>query len=163
MLHQHHGNPPRLTHVENKAGEIFLLLCVHACHRLVHQQDGGLLRQRAAKIDALAQAVAEAADRLVADRLDFKQLDDFLDDFAVAHLLAPARAEIEKRRRDRTFHVNVTADHDVFDHGHIREDVRALEGSRQTGAHDIMDPHAGDHRTIEAHFTLLRPIEPAEA
>ena len=59
--------------------------------------------------------------------------------------------------------MDVTANHDVFDHSHAREDVRALESSRQAHARDLVYALAGDRSTGEAHLAFLRPVETAQA
>jgi hypothetical protein len=49
-------------------------------------------------------------------------------------LLALACPEIQEGRGDRTRHMNMAADHDILDHRHAGEYVRALKRSRQPGA-----------------------------
>ena len=55
--------------------------------------------ERAAKLDALLQAVGQLADRRAADVLDFEEVDDLLDLLAVLDLFvaAPARATASAR------------------------------------------------------------------
>ena len=57
----------------------------------------GLERQRAAKLDALAQAVGERRRRLLAQVLQLQELDDLLARRAVADLLALRQAPVERR------------------------------------------------------------------
>src|SRR3546814_9227501 len=78
MLDQHHRNAAGFADIENKASQIFLFFGIHARHRLVHQQDLRLLRKGTTEIDSLTLAIAERADRTVADRLHLEQFDDFL-------------------------------------------------------------------------------------
>ena len=59
--------------------------------------------------------------------------------------------------------MDMAADHDVFDHRHAGEYVRALKRSRQPGARDIVDTQTGNQRVVEMHLAFLRPIEPAQA
>jgi hypothetical protein len=59
--------------------------------------------------------------------------------------------------------MDMAADHDVFDHRHAGEYVRALKRSRQPGARDIVDTQTGNQRVVEMHLAFLRPIEPAHA
>src|SRR5690606_41482452 len=78
-------------------------------------------------------------------------------------LLALRPGEVEERLRDRAAHVEMTADHDVVDHRHAREDVRALEGPRQARPRDGMDGHRTDILAEERDASLLRPVEAAQA
>ena len=55
-----------------------------------------LHRQRAAKVDALLQAVGQRAHRGLADVLDLEEVDDLLDLLAVGDLLAQRRAEPQR-------------------------------------------------------------------
>src|SRR5690606_16285779 len=116
-----------------------------------------------AQVDALAQPVAEVADRLVPDRLDLEELDDLLDDLAMTRLLALRPVEIEEGLRDRTAHVEMASDHDVVDDAHPREDVRALEGARKAGPGDRVHRHGADVLAEERDASLLRPVEAAQA
>ncbi len=70
-LDEYDGDAARLAYVEDEPGEVFLFLVVHPGHRLVHQQNFRLLRERVAEVDTLAQAISKCSDRLMADRSGF--------------------------------------------------------------------------------------------
>jgi hypothetical protein len=90
VLDEHDGGAELVVHVEDEAAHVLLFFHVHAGHRLVQQQHVRLGGQRAGQLDALLQAVGQAADRRLADGLDFQELDDLLDLDAVRDLLRAA-------------------------------------------------------------------------
>lgn len=118
------------------------------------------MRQGAAQIDPFAQAIAQRAHRLVADRLDFQKVDDLLGSLAVLGLFAHHRAKVEKGLNNVRIHQGVPADHDVFDHGLPGEKMGALKGSRQTAARDLVDPQPRHVLSRQFHMPLLGAVEP---
>src|SRR6266478_4740705 len=85
-----------LVDVEDEAAHVFLLLDVHAGHRLVEQQELGLGGERAPELHALLQPVGQSAGRGLTDRLDLEEVDDPLDERAVLDLLTAGRAPVER-------------------------------------------------------------------
>src|SRR6187399_2792702 len=65
-----------VVHVEHKARHVFLLLDIHAGHRLVKQQQLRLHGERAPKLHTLLQPVGQPADRHATDYLDLEEIDD---------------------------------------------------------------------------------------
>ena len=67
MLDQQDRRMAFLAGIENEAGDIFLLLLIHAGHRLVEDQERRLSGKCARQFHALLHAERNDLDRLVAD------------------------------------------------------------------------------------------------
>src|SRR5437899_1401248 len=97
-----------LVDVEDEAAHVFLLLDVHAGHRLVEQQEPGLGGQRPRELDALLQPVRQPAGRRLADGLDLAEVDDPFDEGPVLELLAPGRSPVERLEQEAAAHLQKT-------------------------------------------------------
>ena len=80
----------------------------------------------------------------MADGLDLQELDDFLHHFPMDNLFAPGGTEVEERLCQVRAHVHVAAHHQVLDHRHSGENVRALKGPGQALARDFVDRHVAN-------------------
>src|SRR5437879_1878305 len=100
VLDQRDSRVELVVDVEDEAAHVFLLLDVHAGHRLVEQQELGLGGERAPELHALLQPVGQSAGRRLADRLDLQQIDDPLDEHAVLDLLTAGRAPVERLQQE---------------------------------------------------------------
>ena len=109
------------------------LFKVHAGHGFIEQDDLGFQCDGAGEFDALAQAIRKRAGMLVANVLDFEEVDDFFDGGAVLgfFLLRPADP-ISHAAGEAGFHQMVAADHDVIEHGHAGEEREILKGAANT-------------------------------
>ena len=93
-------------------------LDVHAGHRLVEQQHRRFGCQRARQLDTLLQAVRQAADRRLADMLDFEEVDHLLHLAAVRQFLAPGAANVDRLLDEACLHLRDAAGHHVVEHTH---------------------------------------------
>ena len=150
VLDQHDGGAELVVDVEDEAAHVLLLLDVHAGHRLVEQQHLRLHRQRAAEVDALLQAVGQAADRRLAVGLDLEEVDDALDDCAVLDLLALGGAPADGLLEEVGLHLQVAPGHDVVDHAHALEQRQVLEGARDAHLGHLARVHVPEGLAAEA-------------
>jgi hypothetical protein len=162
VLDQDDGRAPLGVDVENEAGNILLLLLVHAAHRLVEQQQLRVERERAAELDALAQAIGEGAGRLLADVLELQELDEFLDPRAVAHLLSLRRTPVDERGEHTSAHMHVPPEHDVVEHGKATEQRNVLERAGDAELGDGGGFGVGDVAAFELDSAAGRAVEAAD-
>src|SRR5262249_6545478 len=87
VLDQRDGGAELIVHVKNETRHVLLLLEVHACHRLVEQQQIGLHGERAPKFDPLLQPIRQPPNLDLADVRDLQEINDFLDAPPVSDLL----------------------------------------------------------------------------
>jgi hypothetical protein len=104
----------------------------------------------------------------VSHGLDLEEVDDLLDELALADLLLPAGAEVEEGLPHRVAHVNVPAQHQVVQHAHVLEQLDVLEGSCHPPAGDAARPRAGElvprlRVLVEDDVPLLRAVQAADA
>ena len=156
VLDQDDGDAALLVHVEDVARHVLLLVLVHAAHGLVEQQDLGLQRQRAAELDALAQAVGQRRGRLLAQVLQLQELDDLLARRAVPDLLALRQAPVEHAAEHARAHAHVPAEHEVVEHGQAAEQGDVLERARDAERGDGARPLAGDVAALERDAAAVR-------
>jgi hypothetical protein len=137
------------------------------CHRLVEQQDRRLHAQRAAELDALLDAVGQAADDPLAHRLDLQQVDDLLDELAVSDLLPTRRAEVDERCRHPVLHVHMAPQHEVVEHRHVLEQLDVLKRTRDAEPGDPTRPRprqlVGARAVVQHDRPLLRSVQAAGA
>ena len=159
MLDQGDGGAEFVVHVEDEAGHVLFLLDVHARHGFVKQQKLRLGRQRASQFDALLQAIGQAADGRLADILNFKEVDDFFDFFAVLRLF-PLRATPPDRLTEQArFHHRQAAGHDVVQHTHAIEKGDILEGARDAQTGDLIGLHRPAPVALEPDLSFLRDVK----
>ncbi len=151
--------PIVIVDVEDVARHVLLFLEVHAGHRLVEQQQVRLHRQRAAKLDALLQAVSQPPDRHAADLLDLEEVDDLLDAVAVLDLLFHRRAMPQQLPEEPAVHLQRAAGHDVVERGHAAKQRHVLEGARDAALGRIVRSHLGARLALEGDAALLRRVE----
>src|SRR6266566_4906768 len=123
--------------VEDEAAHVFLLLDVHAGHRLVEQEELGLGGERAPELHALLQPVGQSAGRGLADRLDLQKIDDPLDERAVLDLLTAGRAPVERLQQEASPRFEEPPRHEVVEHAHALEQGHVLEGSGDAEDGDV--------------------------
>src|SRR5688500_13088630 len=163
VLDQHDGRAELVVDVEDEAAHVLLLLDVHAGHRLVEQQHLGLHRERAAQVDALLQAVGHAAHRRLAVGLDLEEVDDALDELAVADLLALGRPDAQRLQQQVALHAQVAARHDVVEHAHALEQREVLEGARDAHLGHLARVHVLEGAAAEVDLALLRAVDAVDA
>src|SRR6267378_1655305 len=130
VLDEHDGRAELAVDVENEARHVFLLLDVHAGHRLVEQQQLGLGGERPPELHALLQAVRQLAGRRLADRLDLEEVDHALDECAVGQLLALGRSPPDRVQQEVAAHLEQPPRHEVVEHAHALEERDVLKGAR---------------------------------
>src|SRR5574343_1095916 len=163
VLDQDDGGAEFLVDVEDEAAHVLFLLDVHAGHRLVEQQHAGLHGQGAAQVDALLQAVGQAAHRGLAEGLDLEEVDDVLDEGAVRALLALGRAPADRLLEEVGLHLQVAARHDVVDHAHALEERQVLEGARHPHLGHLAAVHVAEGLAPEGDLALLRRVDAVDA
>src|SRR5207302_1529837 len=151
-----------LIDVEDEAAHVLLLLDVHPGHRLVEQQEPGLGGQRPGELDALLQAVGQAARRRLADRLDLQEVDDPLDEGPVFELLTPGRPPVERLEQEASAHLHEPARHDVVEHAHALEQGDVLERARDAEGRDVRRRQVRAIPSLERDPAFVRVIEPAD-
>src|SRR6266545_3294782 len=100
VLDQCDGSVELVVDAEDEPAHVFLLLDVHARHRLVEQQELGLGRERAGQLDPLLEPVGQLARRGLADGLDLQEIDDALHKGAVLELLLHGRAPVQRLQQE---------------------------------------------------------------
>ena len=158
MFDQHDGRAEFIIDVEDVAAHVLLFFDVHAGHWLVEQQQRRIHRQRAAKVDALLQAVRQLADRRFADVLDFQEVDDLFDFHAMRDFFAPRRAPVQGLQQQVRLHLQVTASHDVVEYRHALEQRNVLERARNAGLGGGMRIHVAPVFAAIRDLALLRAI-----
>ena len=159
VLDQDDRGAPLRVHFEDEARHVLFLALVHAAHRFVEQQHLGFQRQRAAKLDALAQPVGQRGRRLLADVLQFEEVDQFLDAGTVGQFFLLREAPVDERRQHAGAHVHVPTEHDVVEHGHAREQRDVLEGARDAECGDRGGTRVRDVAAFQRDGPAGRAIE----
>lgn len=159
VLDQQDGNATLVARIEDVAREVFLLLLVHAGHRLIEDQELRLRGEGARQFNALLQARRDRLDRFVADVLQLHEIDDLLDDAAVRRFLARRPDPVAQRGQRARAHVDVATEQDVVEHAHAAKECEVLEGARHGLLRDAVGPHAGDVLAEEVHAACLRRVE----
>ena len=136
--------------------------------RLVEQQDGRFDGQGAPQLHALLQAVGEGAHGLLADVLDFEKVNDVFDHLAMTDLFFLGKAPVEAAAEHTAFHVNVTSQHQVVEHGHVAKKLDVLKRTRNAQAGDLRGAQVRDFMLAaglveETDVARLRVIEAADA
>ena len=106
--------------------------------------------ERARELDALLQAVRQAADRRLADVLDLEEVDDLLDLVRGARSPRAARGRVQRLLKKVALHLQVAAGHDVVEHGHALEQRDVLERARDALRGRAMRVHVAPHLAAEA-------------
>ena len=148
-----------LVDVEDEAGHVLLLLDIHARHRLVEQQQVRLHRQRAAELDTLLQAIGQPADLHAANILNFEEVDDLLDEFAVLHLLAQRRPVTQQLPEEAALHLQRAPGHDVVERRHATKQRDVLERASDPAIGRLERPHLRAGFAAEGDAAFLRMIE----
>ena len=122
VLDHHDGHAPFLVQIDDVTRHVLFFFEVHAGHRFVEQDDFRLQGDGAGEFNALAQTVRERTGVLVANVLDFQEVDDFLDRASVLCFLSlGAAGPVQHAAREAGTHQVVPADHDVVQYRHTGE------------------------------------------
>src|SRR5438445_2043385 len=148
--------------VEDEAAHDFLLLDVHAGHRLVEQEELGLGGERAPELHALLQPVGQSAGRGLADRLDLQKIDDPLDERAVLDLLTAGRAPVERLQQEASPRFEEPPRHEVVEHAHALEQGHVLEGSGDAEDGDVGRAEVRPVLAVEDDSSLVGVVEAAD-
>src|SRR5438552_1946305 len=148
--------------VEDEARHVFLLLDVHAGHRLVEQQQLGLGRERSAQLHALLQAIGQLAGERLANGLDLQEVDQALDERAVGELLALRRTPPHRVQQEMAAHLQQAASHEVVEHGHAFEQRDVLKGPRHTELRQVRGRRACGVAALEQDAALVGMVEAAD-
>ncbi len=159
MFDQRDGGAEFVVHVEDETGHVLFLLDVHARHGFVKQQKLRLCRQRAGQFDALLQTIGQASDGRFADVLNFKEIDNFLDFFAVLRLFPLRAAPPDRLAQQARFHHREAAGHDVVQHAHPVEKGDVLEGPRDAQTGDLIGFHRSALVALEPDLAFLRDVK----
>ncbi len=154
--------PNSSLHAEDEPAHVFLLLDVHARHRLVEQQELGLGRERAGQLHPLLQPVGQLARRGLADGLDLQEVDDPLHEGAVLELLLHGRAPVERLQQEAAPHLEQPPGHDVVEHAHALEERHVLEGARDAERGHVVGPELRPVAALEEDLALVRVVEAAD-
>src|SRR5690606_14755646 len=115
-----------------------------------------------AKVDPLLQAIRQPTDRHLAIRLDFQEVDDVFDEFAMTDLFPFGRTQPEGLRQHAALHAQVATGHDVVQHAHTLEEGKILEGACYAHLGSATRVHAREARAIERDGAFLRRINPVD-
>jgi hypothetical protein len=159
VLDQRNRGAELIVHVEDEAGHVLLLFQIHSRHRLVEQQQFRPHGERAAELDALLQAVWQAADRDAPDLLNFEKVDDPLDGTTVFDFLVQGRADAKQLPEQAAVHLERASGHDVVERGHALEQRNVLERACDAAGGGFVRAHPVARRALEGDAALLRMIE----
>src|SRR5690606_34476548 len=95
VLDKHDGGAVLVVDIEDEATHVLLFLDVHAGHGVVQQQDAGLHGEGPAQVDALLETIGQTPHRHLPIRLDFKKIDNVLDELTMTNLFAFRGAQAE--------------------------------------------------------------------
>ena len=129
VFDQEHRDAEGLVHVEDEARHVFLLLDRHPGHRLVEENELGLLRERTGELDALLDPVGKVRDDRRAVARDLEQVDHPLHALPLALLVTDDGRRPDHRVQQADLAVQVAPDHQVLQHGHSLEEGEVLEGA----------------------------------
>src|SRR5690606_9137218 len=91
--------------------------------------------------------------------LDLQEVDDVLDEFAVADFLALGRPPAQRLRQQTALHAQVAAGHDVVQHAHALEQRQVLERAGDAHLGGAARVHARVAPALEFNAALLRRID----
>ena len=135
-----------------------LLGRVHACHRLVEQQQARLGRQRARDLEPALIAVGQALGLLVdavADAEDLEQLARALVDRSLL-------GQVQRRPQQATHQARPGPDPGrhphVVEHAQLAEQPDVLEGPRQPGPRDRVRLQPVDALAVQRHRAGVGPV-----
>mmetsp|Transcript_833 Transcript_833/g.1141 ORF Transcript_833/g.1141 Transcript_833/m.1141 type:complete len:216 (-) Transcript_833:2320-2967(-) len=159
MFDQGDGGAELIVHIQDKAGHVLFFLDVHACHRLIQQQQLWLCCQRTCQFDPFLETIRQTGDRSFADRLDLQEVDDPLDHFAVFRLFGLGLAPPKRLLHEIGLHVVEATGHDIVQNAHAVKQRDILEGPGDTLARDLIGAHGRPFGPTEPDFALLRNIK----
>ena len=168
MVDHDRGDAPLLVHVEDVPGQRLLLFGVHACHRLVQQQELGLQGEGAPQLHQLLAPIGEVADAVAPHGLKLQKVDDALYLFPVLDLPRLLASPIQAATQNAPGHVSVTPQHQIVEHAHVLEQLDVLEGAGDAQPGDAVrrktvDPMLGTGLVGQRDGPLLSPVQPAQA
>ena len=157
------GDALAFEDIDDKAGDVLFFFQVHAGHRLIQQQDFRFQRQSPPQLHALAHAVGQRADRVLADRLYFQEIDDVFHGLAVLDFFFMRPAEVQSAGEDVLLHQHVPGRHDVIQRAQAGVQLDVLEGAGQSQPGGFIRADAGNAFTIKSNFAVLRFVKTVDA
>jgi hypothetical protein len=159
VFDQQNGLGPLAIDIDNEPGHVLRLFEIHARHRLIQKKDLRIETQCPRHLHPLLEAVGQGADRLGSDVRNFEEVQNILHPFAVMNLLLQTGAEIEQRLEQPITDVDVAAQHQILEHGHVFEKFDVLEAPRDSQPGYAMWLESGDVLSLEDQFSLLGLVE----
>ena len=133
VLHHQHSHAPFAPHLKNETRHVFGFLAVHACNRLVKQQQFGFHGQRTRQFNALLQTVRQGRHGRMANVVYLKEINDAFFDFAPEFVFfAPCCRGVKQSLQRASLQMTVTAQLDVVEHCHAAKQRNVLKTTRQT-------------------------------
>ena len=158
MFDQYDGGTELLIHVEHEATHILFFLDVHARHRLIQKQHRWLCGERAPEFHTLLQTVGQPSYWRLADRLNLKKVDDFLNLGAVFKLFTLGGAPVQGLLKDAGLHHQVATGHQVIQYAHAFEQGDVLKRARNALRSHLVRIHLMAFFPLERNGALLRVI-----
>jgi hypothetical protein len=81
----------------------------------------------------------------------------------VFHFLALRPAPVQSAADQAGLKVNMPAQHQVLEHGHMFEQLNILEGTSDPQACPLVRCHTGDFPFFEGDLAITRPVQAADA
>ena len=163
VFDQDYGGAKLVVHVQHEAAHVLFLFHVHAGHGLVEQQHLRLHGQGTAQVHAFLQAVGQLAHRCLAVSLDFEEVDDVFDVFAVACFFTLCGADPQRLHQQVAFDLEVAPGHDVVHHTHALEQRQVLESARHTHLRHLARVHVAEGFATEGDGAVRRGVDPVDA
>src|SRR5699024_3111987 len=115
--------------VEDVTSHIFFFFDVHACHRLIKQQQSRLHSQGSAQLNPLLNTVGKRTHGLVSILLKLEQVNNFFNQLALTNLLPFGRSEPKHRYKLIFVNVDMPSKHDVVQDRQLIEEFNILKTS----------------------------------
>lgn len=149
MLNKHDGDTKGVANLNDVLHELGGLGRVHACGRLVEQQQFGVGGKRADDLQTTLSAVRQRSGLLVCQMLHIKDGQQLHGAFVSSLLVLPVRRQAQHALKTGVALLIVQTDLDVVLHRHGVEQANVLECTGNTHAVDLIDRLARGVLTVE--------------
>src|SRR5271157_3112905 len=163
MFNQDDRDPPLVVNIKDESGNILGLFEVHTCHRLIQEKQFGLHGQRPCQLDPFLEAVRESPHLLLANMLDFQEINDcLLYLFSESEFSISRGPEIETRGEQAGIQMDVAPKLDIVYHRHPFEQLHVLESPSYAQRGYLIRFKSCYIPPFKDDFSLARMIEPVD-
>ena len=146
MLDEQDGQVELLPNVQDERLEFEGFLRVHARGGLVEQQHGGIGRQGAGDLQAALRAVGQVPGLVLIVHVQADLAQQLIAAVDGGLFFGPGARVLKDSADDARRRAAVASDHDVFEHGHGREQADVLERAGHAERGDLVGLHAVEGR-----------------